>query len=621
MKKYFLLVLVAIISCSTIAQNKQTKNADDLVRSYDYYGAIEAYLTLVRQGNNDLYIKKQLADCYYYIDNFKEAGKWYDQSITSQKDAEVFFRYAQVLKANLKYKEANIQLQRFAQLSPNDSRAQKFGANPNYLDQLERIDAAYEIRKLNINSARSDWGATLYGDVLYFVSARNESKKVYSWNNEPFLDIYQAKRLSNGNFEAPEEVAGLNSQFHEGSVSLTKSGSIAYFTSESFKNDLFEKDKNRRLKFGQVSLYSAKKENDKWSVITPLPWNNKSYSSGNPSVNKEGTVLYFASDMPGSIGGTDIWKVQINADGSYGQPENLGPSINTAADENFPFIADNGVLYFASNGLLGYGGFDVFAVDLVEVGGTPKNLGKPVNSEKDDFSFTFNTENNIAFLSSNRTGQDDIYVLNPICKSNLMVAVKNAKDGAALASTRVEIVMDGQEQIVNQMSDDKGILSYDMTCGKSYKVQILKDGYVTQSKTVIAVAGSNLVEVALEPIEVIVTETEIILNPIYFYSNRSEITEKGAAELDKLVYVMSQNQKLQIDVVAHTDYRGTDSYNLTLSEKRAKATVAYIIEKGIAAERISGKGLGEGAPKIDCKEDCTELEMALNRRSEFLIRK
>lgn len=621
MKKYFLLVLVAIISCSTIAQNKQTKSADDLVRSYDYYGAIEAYQTLIRQGSTDLYIKTQLADCYYYIDNFKEAEKWYAQSITSQKDAEVFFRYAQVLKANLKYNEANIQLQRFAQLSPNDSRAQKVIANPNYLDQLERIDAAFEIKKLNINSARSDWGATLYGDVLYFVSARNESKKVYSWNNEPFLDIYQAKRLSNGNFEVPEEVTGLNSQFHEGSVSLTKSGSIAYFSSESFKNDLFEKDKKRRLKFGQVSLYSAKKENDKWTAIAPLPWNNKSYSNGNPSVNGEGTVLYFASDMPGSIGGTDIWKVQINADGSYGQPENLGPSINTAADENFPFIADNGVLYFASNGLLGYGGFDVFSVNALEAAATPKNLGKPVNSEKDDFSFTFNTEKNIAFLSSNRTGQDDIYVLNPICKSNLMVAVKNAKDGAPLPSTRVEIVMDGQEQVVNQSSNEMRVSTYDMTCGKSYKVQILKDGFVTQSKTINAVAGSNLLEVALEPIDVIVTETEIILNPIYFYSNRSEITEKGAAELDKLVYVMSQNQKLQIDVVAHTDYRGTDSYNLTLSEKRAKATVAYIIEKGIAAERISGKGMGEGAPKIDCKEDCTELEMALNRRSEFLIRK
>ncbi len=213
MKKYFLLVLVAIISCSTIAQNKQTKSADDLVRSYDYYGAIEAYLTLVRQGSNDLYIKKQLADCYYYIDNFKEAEKWYAQSITSQKDAEVFFRYAQVLKANLKYNEANIQLQRFAQLSPNDSRAQKVIANPNYLDQLERIDAAFEIKKLNINSARSDWGATLYGDVLYFVSARNESKKVYSWNNEPFLDIYQAKRLSNGNFEAARGSYGIKFRF------------------------------------------------------------------------------------------------------------------------------------------------------------------------------------------------------------------------------------------------------------------------------------------------------------------------------------------------------------------------------------------------------------------------
>lgn len=609
------------MSISVIAQNKETKNADDLVRSYDYNAAIESYLTLVKQGNTDLYVKKQLADCYYHINNYKEAEKWFAQSIVSEKDSEVFFRYAQVLKARSKYNEANLQLQRFAQLNPNDSRAQRYIANPNYLKQLEEIDTAYELKMTNINSERSDWGAVLVGDVLYFVSARNESKKVYGWNQEPFLDIYQAKMLANGSFEIPEEVTSLNSAYHEGSVTVDKSGTLAYFSSESFKNDLFEKDKKRRLKFGQVSLYSAKKENEKWTAITPLPWNSKSYSSANPSLNKSGTALYFASDMPGSIGGTDIWKVLINTDGSFGTPENLGPSINTAADENFPFIADNGVLYFASNGWMGFGGFDVFSVDESQISSSPKNLGIPVNSEKDDFSFSFNPEKNIAFLSSNRSGQDDIYLLSPICKSKLFVKIKNAKDRSPLAKTRIEIVTDGQDEMVNQLTDEAGSLSYEMTCGKSYKIQFLKDGYVTQNQNINAIEGVNEIAISLEPVDVIVTEKEIILNPIYFYSNKSDITPLGASELDKLVYVMSQNPKLQIDVIAHTDYRGTDSYNLTLSERRAKSTVAYIIEKGIAADRISGKGMGEGAPKIDCKENCNELEMALNRRSEFLIRK
>ena len=342
---------------------------------------------------------------------------------------------------------------------------------------------------------------------------------------------------------------------------------------------------------------------------------------GNPSIDADGKVLYFASNMPGSLGGTDIWKVKVNNDGTFGAPENLGNKINTAGDENFPFVTDDSVLYFSSNGLTGFGSLDVFSVDLNKVE-EPYNLGKPVNTEKDDFAFTFNKEKNIGYLSSNRSGVDHIYSSIPVCKGQILSVVKNAKNGELLANSKV-VVLDATNTVLDtQMSNMNGEVLYDVECQKPYTIEVFKDGYVSKSFPVAKISqGKVIVDAVIDPIEVIVTETEIILNPIYFEYNKSNITKKGAAELDKLVYVMSQNDKLKIYVKAHTDSRGTDEFNLDLSERRANATVAYIVSKGISIDKITGKGFGESEFKVDCQENCTEEEHALNRRSEFMILK
>lgn len=618
MKKNTILLFFVLASFSLCAQNKETKNADKLFESYDYVEAAKEYIALVEKGNSDSYLSKQLGDSYFYMQNTIESEKWYAKAIQSPQDAETYYRYAQMLKSNGKYAESNFQMKVFSKVAPNDQRAITFNKNPNYLSDLNAIQNRFEVNKLSVNSDRSDFGAVLYDDVLYFASARNESSKIYGWNDEPFLDIYQSTYKADGSYSEPIPVDELNTRFHEGPVAITKDGTVIYFSSESFKDKLFEKDKTHKLKFGQVNLYKAVKENGKWSNIIPLPFNSKSYSTGNPSADKEGKVLYFASNMPGSIGGTDIWKVTVNNDGTFGIPENLGNKINTVGDENFPFVTDDSILYFSSNGLIGFGGLDVFSVDLNK-DLEPNNLGKPVNTAKDDFAFAFNTDKNIGFVSSNRSGKDHIYSTTPICKAQISVVVKNAKTAAFLANSKV-VVLDANNTIIDsQMTNSSGEVIYNVECKKPYKLEVFQDGFVTKSFSAISAQGKIYIEAALEPIDVIVTETEIILNPIYFYSNKSDITERGAAELDKLVYVMSQNNTLKINVKAHTDSRGTDEYNLDLSERRAQSTVAYIISKGINLDRISGKGFGESEPKIDCQDKCTELEFALNRRSEFMI--
>lgn len=619
MKKNTLLLFFVLAGLSLCAQNKETKNADKLFESYDYVEAAEEYLALVEKGNTDAYVAKQLGDSYFYMHNTIEAEKWYAKAVQTKQDAETYYRYAQMLKSNGKYTESNTQMKTFSALVPDDQRAKQFNNNPNYLSELLKKEKLFVVDKISVNSQRSDFGASLYRDILYFASARNESNKIYGWNNEPFLDIYQSTYNADGSYTEPIPVDELNSRFHEGPVTMTKDGNVVYFSSESFKDKLFEKDKTHKLKFGQVNLYKAVKEKGKWGTITPLPFNSKSYSMGNPSIDADGKVLYFASNMPGSVGGTDIWKVTVNNDGTFGAPENLGKKINTAGDENFPFVTDDAILYFSSNGLTGFGSLDVFSVDLNK-DEEPYNLGKPVNTEKDDFAFTFNKEKNIGYLSSNRNGVDHIYSSIPVCKGQILSVVKNAKTGELLANSRV-VISDATNTVLDtQMSNMNGEVLYDVECQKPYTIEVFKDGYVSKSFPVTKISqGKVTVDAVIDPIEVIVTETEIILNPIYFEYNKSNITKNGAAELDKLVYVMSQNDKLKIYVKAHTDSRGTDEFNLDLSDRRANATVAYIVSKGISIDKISGKGFGESEFKVDCQENCTEEEHALNRRSEFMI--
>ena len=619
MKNLYITLSLVVLSITVSAQNAATKTADKLYNRLEYVDAAKEYLKLVENDKADGYVHKQLADTYYNMFNTTEAVKWYARATETPQDSETYYRYAQMLKANGKYEEANKQMQKFASAAPNDDRAKAFKANPNYIPTLLDKTKRYNVNLLDVSSDKSDFGAVLYDTSLYFTSARNTARKSYGWTDEPFLDIYRADYNADGTITNVIGVSTINSKYHDGPLTMSTDGNTVYFTSDSFRESSFEKDKANKLKLGRNNLFKATKNGDSWGDITSLPFNSKEFSTSNPSLSRDGKTLYFSSDRPGSIGGVDIWKVAVNADGTYGEPQNLGKKVNTEGNESFPFIADdNKTLYFASSGRPGLGGLDVFQIDLTS--GEASNLGKPVNSEKDDFAFTFNESKKVGFVSSNRNGNDDIFGAIPVCSVDVLTVVTDAKTGAILTNATVSILDDKRNVIATEMSNAKGEVKYNVECDKPYVVQASKDGYEGNTFAVTKSKGPTVkIDAAIQPIDVIVTETEIILKPIFFEYDKSNITQEGAFELDKLVQVMKNNDKLVIMSKSHTDNRGSDKYNLSLSDRRAKSTVQYIISKGIDASRISGKGMGELEPKVDCGASCTEEQHAQNRRSEFLI--
>lgn len=621
MKKLYI-TLGLLIALSGYAQNKDTAKADRMFESYQYVGAIKEYEALVKNKKADEYVYKRLGDSYYHLFDMDKAIQYYAQAVKKdQKDPEIYYNYAQALKTKGKYEEANKQMDKFASLSPSDQRAQAHRANPNYIPSLQSKEKLFDVTQAKINKqGSSSFGAVLGNDNIVFFTSNRSGKTDKRATGESYLDIFQSVYSADGTLSEPTSISDLNSKFHDGPVAVSADGKVAFFSRDGRADGEVEKDKDANARIGKVGIYRAEKKDGKWTNIKPLPFNSTDYNVGNPSLSKDGKTLYFASDMPGGLGGSDIWKVEVKGAGSYGKPVNLGDKVNTAGREGFPFIADDGTLYFASSGRQGFGGLDIFKLE-------PKanqavNLGKPVNSEKDDFSFTFNQSKEIGFVSSNRAGEDNIYYVHPICGRDAFVIVKDAKTGEVLANASVSILDDKKNTIESQTTSEKGTTNFYTECKKEYALQASKPNY--EPNTVVLASsekgGKTETVILLTPVEVIVTVDEVILNPIFFEFDKSNITEQGAQELDKLVKVMTVDYpEMVIFVKSHTDSKGSDLYNESLSERRAQSTVQYIISKGVDKDRITGKGFGEYEPKVDCEDDCTEEEDAMNRRSEFII--
>ncbi|MBU2928610.1 OmpA family protein [Winogradskyella psychrotolerans] len=620
MKKIYSLFSLFLLVTLGYGQNKQTEKADKLYQGYQYVDAIDAYLEVVDDNEADAYVYKQLADSYYHLFNIKEASIWYKKALETTQDAETYFRYAQVLKSEGKYDQANAQMDKFAELAPNDQRAKAHLANPNYIPELADITKTFEVEGVSINDeAQSDFGAVLSNDnILYFVSTRKTSGKEDAWTNQPYLDIYQSTRDENGDLSAPEEVSELNTIYHDGPLTISADGKTMYFSRDGHSDGTFKKLKSKRVKVAQQGIYKATLVDGKWGNIEALPINSIDYTVSHPSISSDGKTLYFASNMPNGLGDSDIWKISINGN-SYGDPVNLGPKVNTSGKEGFPYISEDNILYFASSGRQGFGGLDIFKYDL-KINETSVNLGNAINTTRDDFAFSVNTTLKIGYFTSNKTGVDQIYQAIPICQFKAIALVKDQITNTILSGAQVTISDAQLNEIAAQATDIKGNTSFNVGCENTYTINVSMDGYETASFKVAASEGEDVtVHADLKPINEMITETEVKLNNIYFEFNKSNITNQGALELDKLVEIMKDYPEMKIMVRSHTDSKGQADYNLKLSERRAQSTMQYVISKGISKDRLSAKGMGATAPKIDCKSNCTEDEDAQNRRSEFLI--
>lgn len=629
MKKLFtFFTIVALSSFSLIAQNKDTKKADKHFNKFEFVEAAKDYAKLVEDGKGDTYIYGKLAESYYNVFNTVEAERWYAKALESSDSPEMIFKYSQMLKANGKYEESNTQMAKFAKMRPSDDRAIAYNKNPDYLPKILEKGKKFNIQNLGFNTKYSDFGGTLQDGKLYITSARNTARKTYSWNEEPFLDIYELIKNDDGSYQAATLVEDkVNTKYHEGVVSFSPDGKTMYFSRESFFEKEYEKDSITKYRYSLLHLFKAKKADGKWSNVEGFPINSENYSVKNPSVSPDGKTLYFASDMPGGYGLFDIYKASINDDGSLGDPVNLGQKVNTQGQEMFPFISSNNTIYFSSNGHLGLGNLDVFYTKEVDGKMAPiRNVGIPINSSADDFAFHLDEETEDGFVSSNREGGlggDDIYAikkLQPLCDVLITGTVTDSKTGNPINAADVTLYDDQGNKVLSKVTNSDGTVEFIVECGKQSELEVVMDGYESQKLTVSASdEEEETVSIMLDPIEKIVGPETINLNPIYFDFDKSNITAQAAFELDKLVQIMTKYPDLVINATSHTDSRGPASYNERLSDRRAKTTVQYVISKGIDKSRISGMGKGENEPKVDCGSNCTDEEHQLNRRSEFII--
>jgi outer membrane protein OmpA-like peptidoglycan-associated protein len=419
----------------------------------------------------------------------------------------------------------------------------------------------------------------------------------------------------------------INTRYHEGLVSFSPDGETMYFSRESYFEKDFEKDSLSKVRYSQLYLFKAAKLGSDWDMVESLSVNSKNYSVKNPSVSSDGKTIYFASNMPGGYGNFDIYKASINDDGSIGEPQNLGQKVNTEGQEMFPYISSNGTLYFSSNGHLGLGGMDVFFTKEIDGKVAPiRNVGIPINSNGDDFAFTIDEEAEEGFVSSNRDGgkgSDDVYAfkkLQPLCDVLVLATVLDDKTREPINGANVTLLDSERNVVVSKSSNSDGLAEFIVECEQDFELEITMEDYDSKK---VSVSGTNeeelAVQISLDPIEKLIVEDKIELQPIYFDFDKSNITAPAAFELDKLVQIMTKYPELVIKATSHTDTRGPASYNNRLSERRAKSTVQYVISKGVDQARISAEGKGESEPKVECGGRCTEEQHQENRRSEFII--
>ncbi|WP_179318633.1 OmpA family protein [Winogradskyella helgolandensis] len=629
MKNYKTLLLITLMSgfCLT-AQNKDTKKADKQFAQYEFVKAAESYNKLVDNGKADAYVYGQLAESYYNIFNTEAAERWYAKALETSDNPEMVYKYSQMLKANGKYDESNKQMDKFATLRPSDDRATAYRKNPDYLPKILEQGKKFNVQNADFNSEQSDFGGTMSEGKLYITSGRNDSRKTYGWNDQPFLDIYTITKNTDGTYqEATLANNKINTRYHEGLVSFSPDGKTMYFSRESYYEKDFQKDSLSSTKFSQLYLFKATKLGDDWDTIEALAVNSENYSVKNPSVSTDGKTLYFSSNMPEGFGGFDIYKAPINDDGTLGEAENLGQKVNTEGQEMFPYISSNNTLYFSSNGHLGLGGLDVFYTKVIDGKIAPvRNVGIPINSNADDFAFSIDEENDEGFVSSNRTGgkgSDDIYAfkkLQPLCDVLISATVLDDKTREPISGAAVSLFDAEGNKVVSKTTNEEGVAEFIVECEEDSELEVVMDGFDSKK---VQVKGSNdeenNVQISLDPIEKLIVDESINLAPIFFEFDESNITAQAAFELDKLVQIMNKYPEMVIEATSHTDNRGTDTYNNGLSDRRAKTTVQYVISKGIDEARITGEGKGETEPKVDCSGGCTKAQHAENRRSEFII--
>ena len=634
MKTLYTLVFVLSITIGAFAQGSKLNKADKKYDKYSYIDAIEIYEKVAEKGYKSAELFEKLGNAYYFNGELDKASKWYGElfALNQEVDSEYYFRYAQALKAEGNYEKSNQYMELFAQKT-NDTRAKLFQENKDYLTDIDAVSGKYTMDKTDINSEFYDYGPTFFGKQIVFTSSRSEGNqysKIHEWTKQNFTDLFVASIDNEGKLGSVENFSKtVNTKYNESSPVFTKDGKTMYFTRNNYN------DGKKRISDDKVimeKIYKAELINGEWTNVKELPFSNDNYKTAHPALSPDEKTMYFASDMPGSFGNSDLYKVSIDSNGNFGSPENLGPTINTEGRETFPFVDADNNLFFASDGHPGLGGLDIFEAKSANNSfEKPVNVGKPLNSPMDDFGYITNKDG-LGFFSSNRdggTGFDDIYTFT-VCTHTLSGLITDVDTKEILPNAKVILFDDKMNKISETTSSDKGAYSFKIECNKKYYVRAAKEEYETTEKSFgpVTKTGESKLDIELKrnifPVEVGTDLAKILdVSIIYFDLDKWNIRPDAAEDLEKIIAVMNQYPNMTIDIRSHTDSRQTHKYNELLSDRRAKSTLEFMVKNGINRNRLTAKGYGETQLVNNCSDDipCSEAEHQKNRRSEFIVLK
>ena len=657
--KRILILLTLIIVGKAIAQEKKStldrsnmmdftndvvfgKSMEDRANKYynilNFDKAIELYKradTLTIQG------VRNYADACVKQNKASDALLVYG-IVINRKDVQPsdYFQYANLLKMNSRYTEADVWMKKYAEKAPDELRTIHNKRVFNECATLRQDRGFFQKVNLGINTPKQEFASSFVNGTLVY-SAQGEEQapviKKYTWTKESFLNLYVVDTVLAQDTAKRNLSPLFNDKFHEGSSTFTGDGKKVFFSAND--PDLHA-DSSKTY---NLQLYSATLNSDStWSEKVPFEYNSPNYSIAHPWINKSGNLMYFSSNMPGGKGGADIYVTTLDKNGVWSNPKNLGDAINTEGDEFFPFYNDKDSIFsFASNGHFGLGGLDIIMCkfrenEFVQV----TNFGTPLNSESDDFAAVFTDDMKVGYISSNREGgqgSDDIYGMKILKPLQFDIEMKEIKvitkfvDTTSLPGVSIELINLETQEVTRVQTNESGYYSFSLPAGQTYKVRGQFKFYNADSTTFStdfkAVGKDVTINLKKKGPDVVTVDDQIFLkvSTIYFDVNSANLREDTKDVLDYVVKIMHEYPNIEIELGSHTDCRGSITSNQKLADQRAINSAAYIKERIDNPNRIHGKGYGETQTTNGCdcegkvKSTCSESEHQANRRTEFKI--
>lgn len=637
MKTLFLLfIIIPLVTISGYAQERKLDKANQQYNQLAFIDATEVYLDVANSGYKSEELFEKLGNSYYFNANYEGAAKWYRKLfafLPSVEEPTYYLRYSQSLKAIGKDKESQEWFDKYAKKAGLSNK--KYKNAEDYLALIEENSGRFEIKSLSINTPGIDFGTAFWEDKIVFASTKDTAtlyKRRSAWDGLSFLDLYQAKRNPDGSLTDPTKLKGdVNTKLHESTPVFTKDGKTMYFT----RNNMTPKTKRTKDQTQHLKIYRAHLINDKWTNIEDLAINGDNFSTAHPALSTDEQLLYFASDRPESMGQTDLFMATINSNGAMGQVTNLGEKINTKGRESFPYITKDNALYFSSDGHYGLGGYDVFYAEINKdkTFGSLLNVGKPINSPYDDIAFVIKDNN--GYISSNRLGgqgYDDIYSfietkdIKELLKSRLFGVVTDKNTKEPIANATITVFNDNNLELFQLQTDSLGYYQADVDYYQAYFIKATKIEYTSDdaySKKGVKEREHNFeLEKTVKKVKEGDDLAKLLNIIIHFDLDKSFIRPDARVELEKLVVFMKLYPNLKVDVRSHTDSQASYTYNIALSNRRAKSTLEYLIKRGVSRENLTAKGYGETQLVNDCTNGvkCTDAKHEENRRSEFIVK-